>query len=57
MNSSVMNVFCTEYDIVTRVARKYLGFRTKEYDGLYVPKGWSVNDVKSLYGNDMKPDE
>ena len=27
-----MNVFSTEYDIVTRVARKYLGFRTKEYE-------------------------
>ena len=29
---NVMNVACTEYDIVSRVARKALGFRVKEYE-------------------------
>jgi len=28
----VMNVFCTEYEIVKKVARKLLGFKLREYD-------------------------
>jgi hypothetical protein len=27
-----MNVFCTEYDVVKRVARRMLGFRLKEIE-------------------------
>jgi hypothetical protein len=29
---NVMNVFCTEYDIVKRVARKHLDYRLKNYE-------------------------
>ena len=27
-----MNVFCTEYEVVKRVARRQLGYRLKEFD-------------------------
>jgi len=27
-----MNVACTEYEVIKRVARRMLGFRLKEYD-------------------------
>jgi hypothetical protein len=27
-----MNVYCTEYDVIKRVARRMLGFRLKEYE-------------------------
>ena len=27
----VMNVYCTEYDVVQKVARKMLGFKLREY--------------------------
>ena len=29
---NVMNVYCTEYDVVKRVARRMLGFRLKEIE-------------------------
>jgi len=28
----VMNVFCTEYEIIKKVARKVLGFKLREYE-------------------------
>jgi len=32
LRKNVMNVFCSEYDIVNRVARRQLGYRLKEYE-------------------------